>query len=80
MKAVETNVLIRFLTGDDERQSEEAYTLFGDAELERKQFFVPLVVVLESVYEVSRTEILEAKKDILLMPILNFDRQSAVGS
>jgi predicted nucleic-acid-binding protein len=84
MKAIDTNVLIRFLTGDDELQSKKVYSIFKTAESEKKELFVPLPVVLEilwvleSVYEISRTKILESISDLLLMPILKFDQQPAV--
>ena len=45
---------------------------------------MPLLVILESiwvldsVYEISRTEILESISELLLMPIFKFDQHSAV--
>ena len=84
MKAIDTNILIRFLIGDDELQAKKVYAIFKKAESERKELFVPLLVilemlwVLESVYEISRTEILESISDLLLMPIFKFDQQSAL--
>ncbi len=84
MKAIDTNILIRFLTGDDERQAKKVYFIFKKAESEKKELFVPLLVVLEmiwvleSVYEVSRIEILDSLSDLLLMPVLKFDHQSAL--
>ncbi|MGB9499503.1 MAG: PIN domain-containing protein [Dissulfuribacterales bacterium] len=84
MKAIDTNILIRFLTGDDERQAKKVYLIFKKAESEKKELFVPLLVVLEmiwvleSVYNVSRIEIIDAIKDLLLMPVLKFDCQSAL--
>ena len=84
MKAIDTNILIRFLIGDDELQAKKAYAIFKNAESEKKDLFVPLLVVLEmiwvleSVYEISRTEILDSISDILLMPILKFDQQPAL--
>ena len=84
MKAIDTNILIRFLIGDDELQAKKVYTIFKNAESEKKALFVPLLVVLEmiwileSVYEISRSEILDSISDILLMPILKFDQQPAL--
>ncbi|MDA3896625.1 MAG: type II toxin-antitoxin system VapC family toxin [Desulfobacteraceae bacterium] len=84
MKAIDTNILIRFLTGDDELQSKKVYLIFKKAESEKKELFVPLLVVLEmiwvleSVYEVSRKEILDSISDLLLMPVLKFDHQSVL--
>ncbi len=84
MKAIDTNILIRFLTGDDELQAKKVYEIFKNAESEKKVLFVPLPVVLEmiwvleSIYEISRTNILDSIRDILLMPILKFDQQAAL--
>jgi len=84
MKAIDTNILIRFLTGDDELQAKKVYSIFKKAESEKKELFVPLLVVLEmiwvleSVYEVSRIKILESISDLLLMPVLKFDHQSVL--
>jgi len=84
MKAIDTNILIRFLVGDDELQAKKVYSIFKKAESEKKELFVPLLVVLEmiwvleSVYDISRTELLDAISDLLLMPIFKFDQQSAL--
>jgi len=84
MKAVDTNILTRFLVGDDELQAKKAYSIFKKAESEKRELFVPILVVLEmiwvleSVYDIARTEILDSISDLLLMPILKFDQQSAL--
>lgn len=84
MKAIDTNILIRFLVGDDELQAKKVYSIFKNAESEKKELFVPLLVilemiwVLESVYDISRAEILDAISDLLLMPIFKFGQQSAL--
>ncbi len=80
MKAIDTNILIRFLIGDDELQSKKVYKIFKKAESEKKELFVPLLViiemiwVLESVYDIQRAEILDSLNDLLLMPIFKFDQ------
>ena len=84
MKAIDTNILVRFLVGDDELQAKTAYNLFKKAEAEKKELFVPLLVmleliwVLESVYDISRAEVLAAINELLLMPILKFEQQAAL--
>lgn len=84
MKALDTNVLIRFLVKDDEQQAKAVYRLFKQAESEAEVFFIPTLVVLEavwvldSVYEITRQEILDAIDELLLMPVLEFDAQSAI--
>jgi len=79
MKGVDTNILVRFLTSDDELQAQKVYKLFKGAELKKKELFVSLLVVLEliwvleSAYKVSRNEILESLSDLISMPILKFE-------
>ncbi len=86
MKALDTNVLVRFLVKDDEQQAKAAYNKFKQAEANKQVFFIPMLVVLEtvwvleSVYAVKRQKILEAIEELLLMPILEFEAQSAIRS
>ena len=66
MKALDTNVLVRFLVRDDTRQADIVYRVFKGAEESKGTLFVPLLVVLEvfwvlePVYEISRIDILDA--------------------
>jgi predicted nucleic-acid-binding protein len=84
VKGLYTNVLVRFLTGDDARQAEVVYRLFKQAEAEKQQLLVPLMVVLEllwvleSVYAITREEILDSLGDLALMPLLKFEQLSVV--
>ncbi|MFW8599855.1 PIN domain-containing protein [Desulfobacterota bacterium M19] len=84
MKAIDTNILIRFLVGDDKQQTKKVYNIFKKTESDKKELFIPLLVileliwVLESVYEISRTDILDSISELLLMPILSFEHQTAV--
>ena len=86
MKALDTNVLSRFLVKDDLHQASIVYDIFKKAEEEKDTYYVPLLVVLEtiwvleSVYRVSRPEILDALHALVLMPILDFEAQSTVLS
>lgn len=69
MIAVDTNVLVRFLTGDDPQQFKKALRLF-----ETHQVFIPDTVVLEAewvlrfAYEFSSTEICEAFNRLFGLP------------
>ena len=86
MKALDTNVLVRFLVRDDEQQAETIYRIFKQAESDKEALFVPLLVVLEtiwvleSVYKISRQEIIDSINELILMPILEFEAQSAILS
>ena len=78
MIALDTNILIRFLLRDDEKQAQAVYRIFQTAEERGEILFVPLLVVLEtlwvmdSVYRISRREILLILEDLLLLPIFKF--------
>lgn len=84
MKALDTNIIVRFLVNDDARQAKAVYNLFKETEGAKGTLFVPLAVVLEtiwvleSVYSISRNEIIETFKELLFMPILKFESQPAV--
>lgn len=84
MKGIDTNILIRFLVGDDVLQAKKVYKIFKKAESEKKTLFVPLLVmleliwVLESVYEIPRVDIIESISELIAMPILKFEHQSAL--
>lgn len=84
MKGLDTNVLVRFLVGDDTEQAEKVYLVFKQTETENKQLLVPLVVVLEllwvleSVYAIPREEILDSLGDLSLMPIMKFEQLSVL--
>ena len=86
MKALDTNVLVRFLVRDDEQQSKAVYRKFKQTEADKEVLFIPALVVLEtvwvleSVYEVTRQEILNSLDQLTLMPILEFEAQSAIRS
>ena len=84
MQALDTNVLVRFLVADDPGQADQVRKLLKRAEAEGRAYFVPLPVVLEtiwvlqSVYDIGREDILDALHRLMLMPVLAFDRQDAL--
>jgi len=84
MIALDTNVLVRFLVRDNESQARIVYRRFKEAEAAREALFVPVAVlletlwVLESAYSRSRTEILDSIEDLRRMPILTFEKDEAL--
>lgn len=84
MKGVDTNILVRFLTGDDEIQAEKVYRIFKQCEQEKTQLLVPLLVileliwVLESAYRISRDQVLDSISDLIIMPVLKFENLSVL--
>ena len=84
MKAVDTNVLIRFIMKDDEKQAQSVYQLFKQSEQNQQPLFVPLLVVLEviwvlqSVYEIPDADIVQTFSDLLAMPVLSFESENVL--
>ena len=80
MTALDTNVIVRFLVRDDEKQARLVHARFKQAEAVRETFFIPLPVVLEtiwvleSVYDTPRKAILEALDELKDMPVLEFEK------
>ena len=84
MKAIDTNILVRFLVGDDELQARKVYNTFKQIESSKGELFVPILVVLELIwvletaYNISRQEIIDSISDLMLMPILKFEHLTAL--
>lgn len=84
MIAIDTNVIVRFLVRDDERQAEAARKRLKQAELARERLFIPLLVVLETIwvlesaYDKSRSEILDSIQEMRRMPVFEFEADGVI--
>ena len=84
MMALDTNVIVRFLVRDDEAQAETARRRLKQAEARRERLLVPLPVVLEliwvleSAYGRSRSEILDAIRNLRQVPVLEFEADRVI--
>ncbi len=84
MMAVDTNILVRFLVRDDEKQAETARKRIKEAEVRRERLKIPLLVVLETIwvlesaYAKTRSEILGAIHDMRLMPVFDFEADRVI--
>ena len=84
MIAVDTNIVVRFLVCDDAKQAETARKRLKQAEKDRERLFVPLLVVLETIwvlesaYDKSRSEILDSIRDMRQMPVLEFEADEVI--
>ncbi len=69
MKALDTNVLVRFLVRDDEKQARAVHRMFSRAEQGGETFYIPALVlletiwVLESAYDIGRGLFLDFIED-----------------
>lgn len=79
MKALDTNVVIRFLINDDKIQGRRVRKVFEEAEESGRSFLLTTPVILEmiwvlsAVYDFTREEILHALELLTEMPILEFE-------
>lgn len=86
MKALDTNVVVRFLLNDDPRQGARARRLLMAAEdkgeplLLTNPVLLELIWVLTAVYDFSRTEVLDALELLAGMPALCFESYDVVVS
>jgi len=82
VRALDTNILVRFLTRDDQPQTERVHILFREAEQKREVLFVSFACTLETIwalgtiYKVTRTEILSSLKLLLALPYLRFENSA----
>lgn len=82
MKAVDTNVLVRFLVNDNEKQARAANEVIVIAESTAEALYVPQLVILEliwvlgAVYDVGREDILQSINNLLAMPAFIFEKQN----
>ena len=84
MIAIDTNIIVRFLVRDDEKQAEAVRRRLKKAEREREHLKIPLLVVLETIwvlesaYERTRTEILDSFRDMRQMSVFEFEADHVI--
>lgn len=84
MKALDTNVIVRLLINDDKVQGRRAKALLEKAEEESERCFLSLLVILETiwvlsaVYQLNRSEVLDALELLTQMPVLELESDGTV--
>lgn len=79
MKAIDTNVLVRFLVCDDAAMTERARRMFEHAKEASEPLLISTLVFLEtlwvlrSTYAFSREAIIKAVKQLLILPAVTFE-------
>jgi len=80
--AVDTNVVMRFLVRDDEKQFQAVRRFFQRVDEERQHIFVSFVVVLEifwvleKKYTRTRSEILDTLQALNKLPIIKWESKT----
>lgn len=86
MKALDTNVLVRFLVNDDPRQGSIVRSVFLEAERTSAMFLVTTPVVLEllwvlkTIYAFSREESVQALDLLRQVAVLRFQDEDVIGA
>jgi predicted nucleic-acid-binding protein len=84
MPGLDTNVLVRWLVEDDDKQTARAQRLFDQARTRRETWFVPSTVMLElewvlrSRYAFDKSTVLQAFNALLETQELEFDAETAL--
>jgi len=84
LKALDTNVIVRFLINDDKTQGRKARVLFENAERTGERFLIGSSVLLETiwvlsaVYDLAREDVLHALELLTQIPILEFESYETV--
>lgn len=80
MIAVDTNILVRFLTQDDQEQFERSYQL-----IQTQQIFIPDTVILETewvlrfVYKFKPPEICQAFRNLFGLPNVHLSNEGLIA-
>lgn len=80
MIAIDTNIIVRFLTGDNEKQYQKAYAIFANSD----RLFIPASVILESEwvlrfsYEFPAEQIIFALSGLLNLNKVHTENKKAV--
>lgn len=84
MIGIDTNILVRYLTRDDDKQSTDVLTFLNQYSGDESSIYINNVVlceiiwVLESAYEYSKQEISNALKLILQTPEFAFENHTTI--
>jgi len=84
MTALDTNIIIRFLVRDDQKQAGVVLNRLQQAERDKELFVIPILVFLESIwvlessYDMSRQGILDSFACLRQMPIMEFENDIVV--
>jgi predicted nucleic-acid-binding protein len=84
LKALDTNVIVRFLINDDKTQGRKARRLFEAAERNGDRYWISTPVLLETiwvlsaVYDLAREDVLLALDSLVRIPILEFENHETV--
>jgi predicted nucleic-acid-binding protein len=84
VRALDSNVLLRYLIADDPRQTAIAERVFEGCRVANEPLFITVLVlcetvwVLDRVYQQSKEQIIEAIETLLSMDLLRFEHERSM--
>lgn len=84
MRAVDTNILVRYVVNDDPKQAAAVEKLWVGCETNQEPIFIPVLVlcelmwVLSRLYEQTRPQVIEVLEKLLAVGFFRFEQESAV--
>jgi len=84
VKALDTNVIVRYLVADDDAMASRALQLLKQAHASQEAFlittpvFLELLWVLQAKYRLTREDICEAVQKLEALPMIRFDYPALV--
>jgi predicted nucleic-acid-binding protein len=84
VRALDSNVLLRYLIGDDPRQSATAESMIEECRRLEEPLFISVIVLCETfwvlgrVYQQSKEQLLEAIEKVLVMDLLRLEHEHSV--
>ena len=82
--AIDTNILVRVITGDDEIQSSLAEALITKIESEKGTIYLTSIVIIETLwvlqrlYDASKKELLELLDKLMMSPTYRFEKRDII--
>jgi len=84
MRAVDTNILVRYVVNDDPKQAAVVERVWLECETNQEAIFIPLLVlcelmwVLSRLYAQTKPQLIEVLEKLLAVGVFRFEQESAV--
>jgi predicted nucleic-acid-binding protein len=84
MRAVDTNILVRYIVNDDLKQAAVVEKFWGECETNQEAIFVPVLVlcelmwVLSRLYAQTKPQLIGVLEKLLAVGFFRFEQESAV--
>jgi len=84
MRAVDTNILVRYVANDDPKQAAVVEKFWAECEINQEAIFIPVLVlcelmwVLGRLYAQTKPQLIEVLEKLLAVGFFRFEHESAV--